>query len=98
MSSRLGCRPGRGPMSERSWTHAGLSRAEGSMDLGDDLATLLDELVTAIELRDESDPDSHDWAIDARVRRLERRLVLLHRTECPHAVLRDAEPAERVAL
>jgi hypothetical protein len=66
------------------------------MDLTDDLATLLDELITAIELRDESDPDSHDWTIDARVRRLERRLVLIRRTEWPRSLLRDAEPTERV--
>ena len=66
------------------------------MDLTDDLATLLDELVTAIELRDESDPDSHDWAIDARVRHLERRLVVIHRTEWPHALLRASERPDRV--
>jgi len=66
------------------------------LDLTDDLATLLDELVTAIELRDESDPDSHDWTIDARVRRLERRLVLIHRTEWPSSLSRDPQLTDRV--
>jgi hypothetical protein len=66
------------------------------LDLTDDLATLLDELVTAIEQRDESDPDSHDWTIDARVRRLERRLVLLRRTEWPSSLMREPERPDRV--
>jgi hypothetical protein len=61
-----------------------------------DLATLLDELVTAIEQRDESDPDSHDWTIDARIRRLERRLVLLRRTQWPRALVRESERPDRV--
>ena len=66
------------------------------MDLTDDLATLLDELIIAIEQRDEGDPDSHDWTIDARVRRLERRLVLLRRTEWPSSLMRDPEAQDRV--
>ncbi len=90
-------RPGCDFETVRGRTPTPRPRVEGlPMDLTDDLATLLDELVTAIELRDESDPDSHDWAIDARVRRLERRLVLLHRTEWPRSLLRETEPAERV--
>jgi len=62
----------------------------------DDLATLLDELITAIEQRDESDPDSHDWTIDARVRLLERRLVLIRRTEWPRSLVREPEAPDRV--
>jgi hypothetical protein len=66
------------------------------LDLTDDLATLLDELVTAIEQRDDDDPDSHDWAIDARVRHLERRLVLLRRTEWPRSLMRDQGSSDRM--
>jgi hypothetical protein len=57
------------------------------MDRIDDVATLLDELVTAIQMRDESDPDSHDWTLDARVRHLERQLVVLHRTDWPRTLV-----------
>lgn len=40
---------------------------------------LLDELVAAIELRECGDPDGRDWSLDARIRRLEHRLMEQHR-------------------
>lgn len=36
---------------------------------------LLEELLSAIELREDGDPDVRDWAIEARIRRLERQLL-----------------------
>jgi hypothetical protein len=40
---------------------------------------LLDELVSAIELREVSDPDARDWSVESRIRRLELALVERHR-------------------
>jgi len=57
------------------------------------LASVLEELVGAIELRDASDPDSHDWMIEARIRTLERRLVEVHRIERTPYAMRTEDDA-----
>jgi hypothetical protein len=58
------------------------------------LSQVIDELVSAIELREGSDPDSRDWTVETRIRTLERRLVDLHRAErSPYAVVIEEEPA-----
>jgi hypothetical protein len=51
------------------------------------LSQVLDELVSAIELRDDADPDSRDWTVELRIRSLERRLVDLHRAERPPRII-----------
>jgi hypothetical protein len=75
----------------------GLDAKERAMHRETGLSQLLDELVSAIELRDGSDTDSHDWAIDARIRVLERRLVELHRSERAITVMVERDD-ERAAL
>ena len=59
------------------------------------LSGVLDELVGAIELRDDGDPDSHDWTIEARIRVLERRLAEVYRAERrPYTIrIEDDTPA-----
>jgi hypothetical protein len=62
---------------------------------GQGLSQVIDELVSAIELREGADPDSRDWTIETRIRTLEWRLVELHRAERqPYAVtVEDETPA-----
>jgi hypothetical protein len=56
------------------------------------LSQVLDELVSAIEMRDVADPDSYDWTVDARIRTLERRLVDLRRAERdPYVIVIEEE-------
>ena len=40
---------------------------------------LIEELVSAIELRECGDPDGRDWSVDTRIRRLEQALLEQHR-------------------
>jgi hypothetical protein len=40
---------------------------------------LIEELVSAIELRECGDPDGRDWTVDSRIRRLEQALLEQHR-------------------
>jgi hypothetical protein len=48
-------------------------------DVDEALLTLLEDLVTTLELRDASDPDVPRWEADRRIRRLEDELVLRFR-------------------
>jgi hypothetical protein len=56
---------------------------------------LLDELVGAIELRECGDPDGRDWSVEARIRRLEQRLLTEHRIR-PGRALRVARTGRTV--
>ena len=57
---------------------------------------LLVELLGAIEQRECSDPDSRDWFVDARIRRLEREILEVSRF-MPHLVPRR-EPVDALRL
>ena len=59
------------------------------------LVEVIEELVSAIELRELADLDSRDWTVETRIRTLERRLVELHRAERPQdaVMLEDGAPA-----
>ncbi len=51
----------------------------GSTDAADRMATAVDllaRLVGALELREESDPDSPPWAAEREIRRLEHEIVV----------------------
>jgi hypothetical protein len=44
-------------------------------DRMDDAATLIEQLIWALELREVADPDSPAWAAEREVRRLEREIM-----------------------
>ena len=62
---------------------------------GQGLSQVIEELVSAIELREGADPDCRDWTVETRIRNLERQLVEVHRAERrPDAVrIEDETPA-----
>ena len=63
------------------------------MAAADPYEELIQELVSAIELRECGDPDGRDWSVDTRIRRLEQALLEHHRWRPSRVTMATADGA-----